>query len=104
VFMLLQVFGSQFVSAQANRGSALYGAFGAILAAIAYVYLQALAVMIAAEVNVVLHLRLWPRSLLTPFTDDVELTVGDRRAYSHYAAAQRFKGFEIVHADFTRDP
>ncbi|MDQ2757273.1 MAG: YihY/virulence factor BrkB family protein [Actinomycetota bacterium] len=104
VFMLLQVFGPQFVSAQANRGGALYGTFGVILATIAYVYLQALAVMVAAEVNVVLHLRLWPRSLLTPFTDDVELTAGDRRAYSLYATAQRFKGFETVHADFTRDP
>ena len=103
-FMLLQVFGARFVSAQVNHGSALYGTFGVILAAIAYVYLQALAVMIAAEVNVVLHLRLWPRSLLTPFTDDVELTDADRRAYSLYAAAQQFKGFETVHAHFTRDP
>jgi YihY family inner membrane protein len=104
VFMLLQVFGSRLVSAQVDQGSALYGTFGVALAAIAFVYLQALAVMIAAEVNVVRHLRLWPRALLTPFTDDVELTAGDRRAYSLYAATQQFKGFETICADFTREP
>ena len=38
--------------------------------------------------------RLWPRSLLTPFTDDVHLTQGDRKAYESYAVTERHKGFE----------
>lgn len=99
-FMAIQVFGGRFVSHEVTHGSALYGAFGVVLAAIAWVYLVSLSVMIAAEVNVVLHLRLFPRALLTPFTDDVVLTDGDRRAYTLYAATQRFKGFETVHAHF----
>jgi hypothetical protein len=60
--------------------------------------------MLAAEVNVVRERRLWPRSLLTPFTDEVELTPADRRAYEMYATAQRFKGFERVTTEFTPEP
>jgi membrane protein len=43
---------------------------------------------------------LWPRALLTPFTDDVDLTPADRRAYAGYARAERFKGFERIDVDF----
>jgi hypothetical protein len=53
-----------------------------------------------AEINVVRERRLWPRSLLTPFTDNVELTAGDRRAYASYAETERHKGFENVDVDF----
>ena len=44
--------------------------------------------------------RLHPRSLLTPFTDNVTLTTGDRRAYSGQAKAQRSKGFQHVDVKF----
>jgi membrane protein len=44
--------------------------------------------------------RLWPRALLTPFTDDVDLTAGDRRSYTGLAKSQRQKGFEEVHVTF----
>jgi YihY family inner membrane protein len=98
----LQIFGSRYVAHEISHGSSLYGAFGVVLAAIAWIYLQALALMVAAEINVVLHDRLWPRALLTPFTDDVELTAADERAYAMYARTQRFKGFEKVHTDFTQ--
>jgi uncharacterized BrkB/YihY/UPF0761 family membrane protein len=99
---LLQVFGSRYVTHEVNHSGSLYGLFGVVLALIAWIYLQALALMLAAEVNVVLHHRLWPRALLTPFTDDVELTDADRRAYHMYAMVQRFKGFERVDTDFAK--
>ena len=54
------------------------------------------AVVIGAELNSVLARRLWPRSLLTPFTDDVQLTRGDRKAYASYAQTEQHKGFETV--------
>jgi len=50
----------------------------------------------------VLQFHLWPRALLTPFTDAVVLTQADRRAYSLYAQTQRFKGFERVEAHFAK--
>ena len=40
-------------------------------------------------------------ALLTPFTDRVNLTEADRRAYASYARAQRHKGFETVDVTFT---
>jgi hypothetical protein len=56
--------------------------------------------VIGLEVNVVANLRLYPRALLTPFTDAVELTEADRRAYDSYAKAQRHKGFQRVDVHF----
>ncbi len=103
VWVLLQTFGSRYVAHEATRGGSLYGVFGVVLAAMAWIYLQSLALMLAAEVNVVLHRRLWPRALLTPFTDAVTLTAADERAYQMYAATQRFKGFERVEVDFSPD-
>lgn len=105
-WQLLQTFGSRYVQHEAAHGNAFYGVFGVVLAALAWIYLEALALVTAAEINMVLHRRLWPRSLLTPFTDRVELTVADTEAYTAYAKAQRFKGFQEVLARFrsrTRD-
>ena len=48
--------------------------------------------------------RLYPRSLLTPFTDNVDLTWADRRTYlGEIATAQQFKGFESVTVSFDHD-
>jgi len=48
----------------------------------------------------VLAEKLWPRALLTPFTDQVDLTDADRKAYAMYAQSQRHKGFETVSVRF----
>lgn len=96
----LQILGSIFIARSLTRSNAVYGVFAVVLATIAWFYLLSLIVMLAAETNVVLDQHLWPRSLLTPFTDDVELTSADRRVYKMYATAQRFKGFEHVSAEF----
>jgi Virulence factor BrkB len=102
-WMLLQIFGSGFVAARLHKTNELYGIFAVVLATLAWLYLQSLILMLAAEINVVRHRRLWPRGLLTPFTDDVELTLADCRAYEMYLATQRFKGFETVNVNFSRD-
>jgi hypothetical protein len=57
-----------------------------------------------AELNAVRTNRLWPRSLLTPFTDSVHLTRGDRKAYASYARTERYKGFETVDVVFDHPP
>jgi membrane protein len=99
LYMLLQIFGSSFVSHTAK--AAVYQAFAVVIATLIWLYLQSLILVFAAEINVVYELRLWPRSLLTPFTDNVELTAADRRAYTMYATTQRFKGFERVTVEFS---
>lgn len=77
-----------------------YGVFGLVLGSIAWIYLLALVVVVAAEINVVAQRRLWPRALLTPFTDRVQLTPADERAYVAYAKSERHKGFEVVDVGF----
>jgi hypothetical protein len=77
-----------------------YGVFGLVLGAIGWIYLLALVVVFAAEINVVAERRLWPRALLTPFTDRVRLTPADKRAYSAYVRSERHKGFEVVDVGF----
>ena len=44
-----------------------------------------------------------PTALLTPFTDNVDLTRADRRAYTDAATAQRHKGFESVDVTFDNE-
>ncbi len=99
-WLSLQTFGTAYIAHRLERAGSVYGTFGLVLAAIAWIYLEALALMLSAEINVVRTRRLWPRALLTPFTDNVDLTEGDRRAYSMYVTAQRFKGFQRVTSRF----
>ncbi|GAA1510357.1 hypothetical protein GCM10009827_025680 [Dactylosporangium maewongense] len=103
-WMALQTVGAQYVAARLSRASELYGTFGLVLAALAWIYLQALVLMLCAEINMILTYRLWPRALLTQFTDDVELTEADRRIYTSIATAQRFKAFETIQVDFGPPP
>ena len=66
-------------------------------------YLTAKSLLVSAEINVVRTDHLYPRALLTPFTDDVELTPGDPKAYAGQAKAQRAKGFEHVDVTFNKN-
>jgi membrane protein len=104
LWQILQSLGSRYVAHEISHGNSFYGVFGVVLATIAWIYLEALALMVSAEINVVLHHRLWPRALLTLFTDKVELTAADRRAYTMYAQAQQFKGFEEIDVTFAPEP
>jgi uncharacterized BrkB/YihY/UPF0761 family membrane protein len=84
------------------RRSDVYGVFGVVLGLMAWIYLQSLVVVLAAEINVVRQRRLYPRALLTPFTDDVDLTPQDVRVYTGYARSERYKGFERVETSFRK--
>ena len=100
----LQYLGAIYLTDKFSHASEVYGVFGIVLGAITWIYLEALVVVLCAEINVVLHRRLWPRALLTPFTDDVDLTPADRRAYAGYARAERFKNFQRIDVDFDGEP
>jgi membrane protein len=64
VWQILQVAGGYVVSHQLQRASSMYGIFGVVLGLLAWLYLQAEVTLYAAEVDVVLARRLWPRGLL----------------------------------------
>ncbi|MGH3916321.1 MAG: hypothetical protein ACRDTC_23370, partial [Pseudonocardiaceae bacterium] len=80
--------------------TATYGLFGIVLGLLTWIYLAALVVVLCTEINVVRAKKLWPRSLLTPFTDNVQLTDADRRAYTSYVRSERHKGFQRVEVNF----
>ena len=61
-----------------------------------------MATVFCAELDAVRADHLYPRALLTPFADDVDLTAGDVRAYTGQAEAQRAKGFEDIDVTFDR--
>jgi hypothetical protein len=59
----------------------VYGIFGAVLGLLAWIYLGAQLTLYAAELNVVLKERLWPRSIVQP-----PLTEADKRVLNRIAA------------------
>ncbi len=83
----------------------LYGVFALVLALLAWIYLEALVVVFAAEVNAVLVERLWPRALLTitHFVGPDDLTDADRRSLVSYARSQRYQSFERIDVAFSPD-
>ena len=104
LFQALQRFGSAYVSEVVARASTSNAVIAGILGLLAYLYLSALVVVFAMEINVVRRRHLWPRALLTPFTDNVDLTSGDQRAYAGQARATRAKGFEQIDVQFGDSP
>jgi YihY family inner membrane protein len=77
---VLQLLATAFISHKLKGANATYGNFGAVIVLLSWFYLQAQVVLLAAEVNVVRHYRLWPRSVSDP-----PATQADYAAYESYA-------------------
>lgn len=93
---LLQTLGSLYIAHELNHSTALYGSFGVVVGALAWIYLQALALVVAAEINVVHKQRLWPRALASQWAADFEPTPADRVVYRMCLEGSRMKPFEEV--------
>jgi YihY family inner membrane protein len=100
LWQLLQWFGAIYVGHVVKHASITNSIFAAVLGLMAFLYLVALTLVVCSEINVVRANRLYPRALLTPFTDDVDLTHGDRKTYAGQAKAQQAKGFERINVTF----
>jgi YihY family inner membrane protein len=100
MWQVLQAVGELYVGRVINRASEMNGVFALVLGLVALIYVAAVMAILGIEINVVLAKRLYPRALLTPFTDAVHLTDADRQVYTEYAQAQRHKGFERVTVTF----
>jgi YihY family inner membrane protein len=103
-WQILQAVGGYYVRSQLRGASQVYGVFGIVFGLMAWIYLGAVIFLICAEINSVLADRLWPRALMTPFTDDVDLTAGDRRSYRMYAQTEQHKGFQDIDVTFRDRP
>ncbi|WP_201265079.1 YihY/virulence factor BrkB family protein [Rhodococcus sp. P1Y] len=100
VWQLLQTFGGVYIKYVVSKSSITNGVFAVVLGVLAFMYVAAVLVVIAVEINVVRVDKLYPRALLTPFVDDVDLTEGDKLTYRGQAEAQRSKGFEEIDVTF----
>ena len=100
LWQMLQWFGAAFVARVAASASVTNSVFAIVLGLLAFLYLVSTSLLVCAEINAVRVDRLHPRALLTPFTDNVDLTAADRKMYSGQAEAQRAKGFQRVEVSF----
>jgi YihY family inner membrane protein len=100
-WQVLQSVGAFYVDTQLRGSTQVYGLFAIVLGLLGWIYLEAIVVVLAAELNVVLAERLWPRALLGPFVEAVDLTDADRRSYESYATAQKYRESEEIDVEFT---
>jgi YihY family inner membrane protein len=77
MWTVLQAVGGYVVGHDLKGASALYGLFGLVLGLVAWIYLGAEITIYAAEINTVLHHRLWPRGIIHP-----PLTEADQRSFA----------------------
>jgi membrane protein len=101
-WQLLQWLGAVYVSHTVRTASATNSVFAVVLGMLAFLYLLSVTLVLCAEINVVRVKRLYPRALLTPFTDNTTLTAADKRTYADLAKAERVKGFERIRVSFHR--
>lgn len=103
LWQLLQAGGGTLISRSVSRAGATEGIFGIVLGLLVWLYVAAMCLVFSIELNVVLARRLYPRALLTPLTDTVDLTIADQLAYTHLVQTQSLKGFQSVDVTFEHD-
>ncbi|MDP9395451.1 MAG: YihY/virulence factor BrkB family protein [Actinomycetota bacterium] len=103
VWQVLQSVGAVYVGHVVKGASATNGVFAVVLGLVAWIYLEAVTIVLCAEVNAVRAQRLYPRALLSAFTDDADLTSADQRSYAQSATAQRATEQEDVDVRFDRE-
>lgn len=106
IWQVLQWIGDSYVTRVVVTATSMNQTFAIVLGLFAFIFLAASMFVLGLQVNVVLRRQLYPRALLTPFTDNVQLAPGDIRAYTSYARAQRHKGFQTIDVEFDhkKDP
>jgi len=66
LWQILQLAGGFYVNHVIRNATATYGLFATVIGLLAWLHLGAQATLYAAEINVVVVRKLWPRSLLGP--------------------------------------
>jgi membrane protein len=104
VTLFMQLAGAVLLGDKLKGATATYGLFAIVLGLLAWVYVGSVTVVMCAEFNAVRARGMWPRSLLAPFSDNQDLTVGDQRAYISYAKTELHKSFETIDVSFSAPP
>ena len=100
LWQALQYVGTWYATTVITGSKGMNDTFALVLGLIGIIYLAAIIGVLGIEVNVVLARKLWPRSLMTLFTDNVDLTDADRRTYAGLVHMNVLKGFESASVRF----
>jgi hypothetical protein len=95
---VLQLIGGYLVSQRLEKTSEVYGMFAIVLGLLFWLALIAQISLYAAELNVVLARRLYPRSIVQP-----PLTTADRVALRDLAQQEERRPEQRVRVDFVDD-
>ncbi|WP_189914383.1 YihY/virulence factor BrkB family protein [Kitasatospora xanthocidica] len=95
LFTLLQAFGALLVTHELRHAGQVYGFFATVIGLLSWLYLAAQITVYAAETNVVLARRLWPRSILQP-----PLTDADEEVLSSVARQEERRPEQHVDVSF----
>ncbi|PQP19541.1 YihY/virulence factor BrkB family protein [Rhodococcus opacus] len=93
---ILQRVGDWFVRYTISHSTDVYGFFAIVLGLLSWLYLGARLTLLAAEINVVLRYRLWPRSMTQP-----PFTPQDKTAMVLLAKMEERRPEETVDVAFT---
>jgi len=92
----LQAAGGYYVRHSLSHATNVYGFFAIVIGLLTWLFTAAQLTLLAAEVNVVRHYRLWPRSLTQP-----PLTDADRAMFERLALMQERRPEVRVQVGFT---
>ncbi|WP_413767386.1 YihY/virulence factor BrkB family protein [Rhodococcus pyridinivorans] len=95
---ILQRIGDWFVRYTLAHTTDVYGFFAIVLGLLSWLYLGARLTLLAAEINVVLRYRLWPRSLTQP-----PFTPQDKTAMTMLAKMEERRPEETVEVAFSAE-
>jgi YihY family inner membrane protein len=97
---VLQTAGGYIVEHQLRNASSTYGVFAIVIGLLSWIYLASTVTLLAAEVNVVLTRRLWPRSF--GLLGEQPLTPADEAALRQRAGVEERRSDEDVEVEFDR--
>jgi YihY family inner membrane protein len=92
----LQLIGTWYVTRGLASASPTYGVFAVVITLLGWLYLGSQLTLLAAEINVVLRYRLWPRSVTQP-----PLTRADKLTLARLARMETRRPEQVVSTYFT---
>jgi YihY family inner membrane protein len=95
--LALQSLGGWYVTHAVERASDTYGTFAVVIGLLSWFWLGSNLLLFSAEVNVVLHRRLWPRSFAG------RLSPADQEALRDAAASARQDARQDIEVTFSED-
>src|SRR4051794_30111180 len=95
--LMLQALGGWYVDTTIRRATDTYGLFATVIGLLSWLTLAAQLVLIAAELNAVRSLALWPRSLCGT------MTAADRKALERYARSALHDPRERITVGWMKD-